>query len=405
MLKHLFNIHNLLAALLVFAVLKYFPIIFSLDMFDPIQNTLEEMSITDLVYSNLRDYDNVPIDSNIVIINNSHLRRHQLAAMFSLIDAENPKVIGVDIMLRKPKGDKFDKPLSEALQNIDNLILAAHNFKGKPDASGFDSVKYSNPMFSDYSYNAFVNMFTEPGEFRTVRKCLPKSFIKDSLVYSFATTIASFYDEEKTKSYLERNNQFEIVNYKRNIDKYLTIDAKEFFEKAENDELGFLEGKIVLVGYLGPNLKTPVFEDIFYSPMNPKFVGKAHPDMYGVVIHANIISMILEEDFLATTPTWLTYLIMTLLVYFNMVLLKYVRTAYPSYYQAFTAIIALGQLFIYTFIIIFSYHWFGVEIKIAGALFSVIVCVLSFELYNDSLYPLFRDLYRAIRFRITGKLV
>jgi len=383
----------------------FFPIIFSVDMFDPIQNTLEEMSITDIVYSQLRDYEDVEIDSNIVIINNSHLKRHQIAQIFEIINEQNPKVVGVDIMFRRPKGDQYDLPLSEAIQKMDNFVLACDNFKGTPDGNSFDSVKYSLPMFSDYSNNAYVNMFTEPGEFRTVRKSMPKSKVKDSTVYSFATTIANFYDPEKTKKYLSRDNKLEIINYKRNLNKYITLDAKEFFEKAQNDDLGFLKDKIVLVGYLGPNLQTPVFEDIFYSPMNPKFVGKAHPDMYGVIIHANIISMILEQDFLSTTPEWLTFFLMGLIVFFNMATLKLMRFKIPTYYQTFTAIFALSQLLIYSLIIIFAYHWIGLEIKIAGALFSVIVCVMTFEIYNDSLFPLVRDAYRSIRYRITGKLV
>lgn len=405
MLKHILNIHNAIATLLVFAILMFFPIIFSVDMFDPIQNTLEEMSITDIVYSQLRDYEDVEIDSNIIIINNSHLKRHQIAQIFEIINAQNPKVVGVDIMFRRPKGDQYDLPLSEAIQKMDNFVLACDNFKGTPDGNSFDSVKYSLPMFSDYSHNAYVNMFTEPGEFRTVRKCMPKSKVKDSTVYSFATTIANFYSPDKTKQYLSRDNKLEIINYKRNLNKYITLDAKEFFVKAQNDDLGFLKDKIVLVGYLGPNLQTPVFEDIFYTPMNPKFVGKAHPDMYGVIVHANIISMILEQDFLSTTPEWLTFLLMGLIVYFNMATLKLMRFKIPTYYQTLTAIFALSQLFIYSMIIIFSYHWFGLEIKIAGALFSVIVCVMTFEIYNDSLFPLVRDAYRSIRYRITGKLV
>jgi CHASE2 domain-containing sensor protein len=46
------------------------------------------------------------------------------------------------------------------------------------------------------------------------------------------------------------------------------------------------------------------WEDKFYTPLNKKLAGKSNPDMFGVVVHANIISMILREDYVEQMATW-----------------------------------------------------------------------------------------------------
>ena len=69
-LEHIFNWNNLFSTLLVIAILKYLPILFSIDMLDPIQNTFQDMQLTDLVFSQVKDNDKVEIDENIVLVNN-----------------------------------------------------------------------------------------------------------------------------------------------------------------------------------------------------------------------------------------------------------------------------------------------------------------------------------------------
>ena len=59
-----------------------------------------------------------------------------------------------------------------------------------------------------------------------------------------------------------------------------------------------VEGKIVLFGYLGDRLGAPQWEDKFFTPLNESIAGRANPDMYGPVIHANIASMVLNDDYI-----------------------------------------------------------------------------------------------------------
>lgn len=364
-------------------------------MFDPIQNTLEEMHITDMVFSKMRDHDAVEVDSNIVIINNGHLNRAEIANLVNIVNYHEPKVIGIDAMFRKPKGDELDIPLAEAFSEVENLVLVCGLAKPNQDDS-FDTVQYSLPMFNQYADNGYANLYIPSDDFRTVRLAQANQFVKGKEILSFPVKVASFYDSDKTYKFLQRDNDFEVINYKRNIDKYITYDYSEL--ERDPEAFDILKDKIVLIGYLGPNLEDPVTEDIFFTPMNENYVGKTQADMYGIVIHANTISMILEQDFIARTPEWISYMLVYLVVILNMVSFDYFRRKYPNFYQPYTVLLILGELIGFTTLIIVLLHNFSIELKFAGAFFSLIVCVLAFELYTDSLKPLVVSRYRSYVF-------
>ncbi len=57
-----------------------------------------------------------------------------------------------------------------------------------------------------------------------------------------------------------------------------------------------LKGKIALLGYANDNPND--IEDKKFTPMNAKFAGKSVPDMNGIVVHANIISMALDGNYI-----------------------------------------------------------------------------------------------------------
>ncbi len=69
--------------------------------------------------------------------------------------------------------------------------------------------------------------------------------------------------------------------------------------------------KIVLIGYVGDRIDIDTGEDKFFTPLNSKYIGKANRDMYGIVVHANIISTILNGHYIRVMPDWLMHLIGT----------------------------------------------------------------------------------------------
>ncbi len=392
-LEHIFNWNNLFSTLLVIAILKYLPILFSIDMLDPIQNTFQDMQLTDLVFSQVRDNDKVEIDENIVLVNNGHLDRKTTAELLNIINSNNPKIIAIDAFFRSPKGEEQDLPLADAFSNIKNLILVNELFDTNED-SKFDSLKTSNPMFNKYAVNGYANMYIHPEDFKTVRLVKPISKVNGKYIPSLSSKVVQIYDKSKYQRYKNRNNELEAINFKRNINKYHTYNYDDILDG--NFDPNHFENKIVLIGYMGPKLGEVSTEDIFYTPMNNHYVGKTTPDMYGVVIHANIISMILEEDYIYRTSDILSLILMILVVYCNMILFNYWRKndELVLWYQPFTIILIFGELIGFSLLMIFLMDWFNIELRFAASFFAILVSVLSFELFTDSIKPLVVGVFR-----------
>ena len=88
----------------------------NLEGLDAIGQALEDMEITDYVFSELRD--TVPPDNNIVIVNFGPLRRDGIAEQIRIIDKYNPKVIGIDSFFKGYGGDTLATySLASAISN------------------------------------------------------------------------------------------------------------------------------------------------------------------------------------------------------------------------------------------------------------------------------------------------
>jgi len=396
-----FSWDNLLATAVVFAVIKFLPVIFTIDFLDPIQNTIVDFNAADVVFSQFRDYSEVEKDTNIVLVNIGPLNRKGIAELVEIVNSYGPKVIGIDSFFRKPKGKDVDSALSEALKKVKNLVIVSEALQLDDDFT-FDTMLYSNDMFSKYALNSYANIITDDKSgFRVVRSISPKEYIKDSVCLFFAVEVAKKVAPEKVKKFIERDQEFEYVNYKRNIydGKYKALDYDYVVE--HKDSLSFLKDKIVLMGFLGPNINTLVFEDIFFTPMNEHYLGKAIPDMYGVVIHANVISMIMEEDYIGTSSSWLKILITFLIIYMNMALFYYISVRFEDVYEMANLFITMFELFMQFAVMIYVFHWFNFDIGLREAtLYGIIFSATSFELYHGSFKPILRSFTEKIRKRI-----
>lgn len=390
-------IDYIISTLFVLGILSFLPVFFNLDMFDPIQGTLEEMQVSDLAFSQLRDYEKFPNDTNIILVNNGHLERNELAEVINIINMYEPKVIAIDAMFRKDKSEEIDQPLVEAFKNTENLVLGIELFKNDPNHDSWDTIKTSNQKFIKYADGAYVNMKTSADHFRTVRLITTQQSVSDTITYpSLSVRTSQIYAPDKAKKYLDRGNEVEVINFKRNWQDYTTFDYYDVFRQVP--ELEKIKGKIVLIGYLGPKLGELSTEDIFFTPMNKKYVGKTTPDLYGVMIHANVISMILDEDYIFKFPDWFKNFFLIAIVFFNMVVFRYFRDNQNRIYQALTIGLVFGELILLSVIIVTLQHHFDVALKLGNTFFAILVCVLCFETYTDSLKPLVTSQYKSYKF-------
>ena len=126
------------------------------------------------------------------------------------------------------------------------------------------------------------------------REVAPYFNVNGSREYSFAVKIAQAYDSGKTRKFLQRGNQSEVINFRGNTVSsnnpspyagYFTIlDANQALDTTTFTP-DIIENKIVLFGFHGNDLTDVIAqEDKYLTPLNQQTHSGLVPDMFGVVI-------------------------------------------------------------------------------------------------------------------------
>ncbi len=380
------------------------------NLFDPIGDALGDMQFTDVVFSRLRETPKA--DTNVVLVNLGNLNRRGIAQEINIITKYHPKVIGVDARFLAPKPDTIgDMMLQGAILNAkenSNIVLGCKLEGYNNNTNLWDSMAYSIPMFSDNAtYNSYVNLITDntaqsQDAPKTTRVFMPEYNFKgdkNKQQLSFAVRIADVYNPEVTQKFLARKNNTEVINYRGNYvasgynnkiaQQFFALDVDDIFN--ENFVPSVLNNKIVLVGFMGSNFSNndKEFEDKFYTPMNKQYAGKAYPDMYGVVIWANIISMILHQDYVNVLPIWLETSVGIIIVFFNIMFFSVLYRKMSRWYDGLTKMIQLIELMLLLFLIIMFFHWFSLKLNLTLAFAGIGLAGDGLEFF----YSVFMNLF------------
>jgi len=327
---------------------------FNISVFDPIKKALSDFNFSDLLYSRLSTTRHT-LDTNLVLVNIGHLDRAGIAGQIKRIREHNPKVIGFDSFFSARRDSVTDAFLADQLKEGDNFFMACF-LTGKDALTGqFDSLETSFPYFNSGN-KGFVNLGGAHPETSTVRFFSPREVFKGDTLFSLGAALVKRYDPEAFAKLMKRNNRREIINYRGNIDTYIGFDVYELFDSAT--DLSIVKNKIVLMGYMGDSFQGPPdLEDIYYTPMNPALSGRSRPDMYGVVIHANIISMILGGNYINIMPVWLCILLSFILCYFYIAFITWLGEKNPLLSNLIFPVflLTLNVLLIYLFFLIYKY--------------------------------------------------
>jgi CHASE2 domain-containing sensor protein len=425
-----FWLNCLLATAFVFALMWALSKLTSLEMFDafdPIGQALNDLELTDYAFSSLREE---PLeDSRIVLVNIGSISRAGIAEQLRIISKYKPKVIGIDSFFYCEGGfrDSVNCPaahdlmgnllLANSIQEAGNVVLVSKLHQSrKLYKSGvvdeYDSIAYSDAIFQEHAESGFANLATDAEYQQDVKICrsfVPKVDVNGEEQLAFAVKIAMLYDSVKTKAFLARDNREELINFARNVEsqnvkseiekskelgttnfylKYAVIDVDQVF--SEDFEPGIIKDKIVIMGYLGDYFGDAAWEDKFFTPLNKKVAGRANPDMFGMVIHANILSMILDGNFIDELEEWHKYLIAFFFCFFNIALFFYINSRFPVWFDSVSlSLQVLEIVFLMGFTIwIFNIGNFKLDLTIALA--AIALSGPSFEFYDNVLYSLVR---------------
>ena len=388
--RKVFSWDNIFATFFIVGILALLSTIrINSDALDPIQKMFGDFELTDMVSSQIRAEQSE--DTNIVLVNISDFDRGRIAEEINIINAYKPKVIGIDAFFKQLKSNnpQGDSALAAALNNVENLVLVT-KLLYNDSSKVFDSLETSHPFFLQNAKLGSANLITEGEEsFRTARVFSPFDTVLSSKTIIdtfFAVKIAEIYKTGSIKVVSKRDNDIEEIRYKGNIygvkAKYFTIDAQDILDGNFSPDL--LKNKIILMGYLGRevgNSENIWDEDKFFTPLNDNYVGKAVPDMFGVVVHANVISMILNQTFVDILPNWIKYLITIILCFVSVVVFHSILTTIPQLFDPITKALQLVILIILIGIEVLIFYKLSFKFDLGLALGAIALAPDLLEIY------------------------
>ncbi len=225
-------------------------------------------------------------EGNIVLINVEHLDRAGIAREISIVNSLNPKVIAIDLQFDISRHDEKDTKLVNALWKCKNLVMASlvNNLGGKIFISSASQAEF----ISRQGQTGFINTLLEDDNNRTLKRFTvweKESYGDRVREYHFAVRTAMAYDSMKATEFIKAHPKIVDVDYKGGKRKFKKYSSKEVFggKLTKKD----IEGKIVMLSFLGPGN-----EDKFFTPLNK---DKKNPDMYGLEYLAYIVAQVLES--------------------------------------------------------------------------------------------------------------
>lgn len=393
------------------------------DAFDPVGDALEDMEMTDVAFSQLRE-DPVP-DTNIVLVNIGLLSRAEIAQQVAIINKYDPAVIGFDSFFDFQSPDTLgDLALSNALAEVKNLVMVTKLLQTDSltvlgeGLDVYDSLEISHPMFVKNAHLAFANLDTDAAsqeDFKTCRAFPTKREVNGEEHVAFSIKMAQLFNAQKAQKVLDRDKPFEIINYRGNLvdffgrteypNMFYALDVDDVFN--ENFVPEMIKGKIVIFGFLGEDFFDTSWDDKFFTPLNKDYAGKANPDMYGAVVHANIISMILKEDYVneLNDKEGFGILVAIIICFLNVSLFSYIYKRLPRWYDGITKLIQLVQIMLIVFLMVIVFSEYSFKLNLVITLASIALVGDSLEVFYGVVKNLFNKESRKQLFTIRHKRV
>jgi hypothetical protein len=385
--------------------------------FDPIGQAIGDMEVSDIAF---RLRDEPPADQDVVIVNIGYLNRGQIGDEVRNIIKYKPKVIGFDILFScldcEPARDTVaNLSLASALSQAsdmgikvvlaEKLLQSDKLIREKGDTAEQDSIEHTIPLILQNAYEGYVNLDTDAEHQEDLKACRiinPKINVNGKNELALEVRMAMCADSIKTQKFLDRNNYAEVINYRGNVvdihkasyetyrGKYTLFDPEQALDTAYWPEYeAAIKDKIVIFGFLGEDMFDTSWDDKFFTPINVNYAGKTRPDMYGIVVHANVISMILKEDYVDTMPLWGQITLAIVVLMLTVALFFKIEEKLPIWYDLLSLLIQVALVVIFSFIMIMAFSKYSIKLDFTLTLAAAALVGTCFELYNGGVLRLY----------------
>jgi CHASE2 domain-containing sensor protein len=344
----------------------------NLGMMNPIKLGMKDFDFNDLYYSKVSGKID-SIDKRIVIINIGYANREELSMIVDKVGSFQPKVMGLDVLFDGPRDEHQDSLLRESFRRNKNLVLAV-----KYQTSKQDKLIGGGNFFADSSsLTGYVN-FPYDSDYESIRYYLPfkaDDHDKNLVLPSFTSALINEYDKKAYKKILKKVNQKTIINYSRELSErkknYLVVELENLMTGTVDSSA--IKGRIALLAYVNTNPND--VEDKKFTPMNERYYGKTVPDMNGIVVHANIISMILDKNYIKKVPSWVNLLLAVGICWLHMSFFIHYYLESHIWFHLAAKIAQVASAIFFVWLGMEIYRRYGLKVDMKLSLITIILAV------------------------------
>lgn len=364
---------------------------------DPFSEAIKGHDMMDIAISRFRDHNDPDLfDDRILLINTGITNRREIASVVDFLGRNDVAAIGVDLLFDTLFHNQDDSLLRISFQHHPKVILG-YTFESSADDSHSTIVGLqSDTFFSSNVFQGYVNLATNDGF--TVRAFEPFRNINDSAVAAFSVYLASLRDDKLLDEMKQRCSSTEWINFKRlqpgeiNMTypinsghqvHYRMVHIDNFLKDTSHLDHSWLKDKIILLGFCGETEEAFSMKDRYFTPLNEQYTGRSLPDMHGVVVHANIISMLLDRDLIHDVSERGIYGIAFLIFVLNYWIFTFLHRHDFFRSLPYIRLVQVFQFFIFLAICILLLLNFNIKL---GFTFIATCIILSYELYEFYLH-------------------
>jgi CHASE2 domain-containing sensor protein len=277
------------------------------EQLNPLTNKIEDFELSDLCFA--YGHREVKKDSNIFLFQWEGIDRDRIAEEISQLEQNNVRAIGIDLLFTKYQCERDERLIDTIVKYKKNIVLAAFTEDAKNDSKKtefYDSLNSRNESIGSFNWG----YLKAEKEFATQRYYDPFLQIGEDSRESFALEILQVANDESLNKLANRGAQRELINFRM---AFQEGPRYQIFDTFPTDVPSSVTGKIVLIGSMDTNSVV----DRYYTPLN-KYIGRSYPDMDGVEWHAQVLSMIMGNDYLNEPHGITKYVLIFVCVYCSM---------------------------------------------------------------------------------------
>ena len=378
---------------------------------DPFSEAIKNHDIMDVSISKFRNHSDPSLfDNQVMILNSEITNREDIVNAIEYLENRGVKAIGIDLVFDSLHHNKTDTLLADCL-SYPNVILA-YTFK-EEDSHGGQSESQtdeksmsahndtqaksnidvsSHSFFTENAHQAYVNLGSNDGF--SVRNFEPFYDIDHHEKPALSVVLANYLDDSVIPDLEKRDHKKEWINFRRfqpgnanhkhpiNPSKYTHYpfsSIKNMLKDSASYDANYFKNKVVLIGFSGEDESALSMKDRYFTPLNQKYQGRSLPDMHGVTVHANIISMLVSKDFIDEVSEKILYLVAFFIFFFNYLLFAKIVRRKPYFMVALVRVLqALQFVVLFTLCVVAVTFW---NVKI-GFILIITAVILSYELFE-----------------------